>query len=155
METFKPVTIGVVSPDGKFTSVKRDDRQPLPPEVAEAIAALDAMTYAGSRTHAHWSCVKDHLRHLAEENARLRSENEALDELSKDVPLTVACGRKPRPNARKKAEAERDALKARIAEAPVVTVRDVYAIAAFPFTRIDAATMDRPVRLLVEDGERE
>lgn len=114
METFKPVTIGVVSPDGKFTPVKRDDRQPLPQEVAEAIAALDAMTYAGSRTHAHWSYVKAHLHRLAEENAR---------------------------------------LKARFAEAPVVTVRDVYAIAAFPFTRIDAATMDRRVHLVVEDGE--
>ena len=47
----------------------------LPPEVAEAIAALDAMTYAGSRTHAHWSCVKDHLHRLAEENARLLAAN--------------------------------------------------------------------------------
>jgi len=46
-------------------------------------------------------------------------------------------------------------LKARFAEAPVVTVRDVYAIAAFPFARIDAATMDRRVHLVVEDGERE
>jgi len=45
----------------------------LPPEVAEAIAALDAMTYAGSRTHAHWSCVKDRLHRLAEENARLKA----------------------------------------------------------------------------------
>ena len=45
----------------------------LPPEVAEAIEALDAMTYAGSRTHAHWSCVKDHLHRLAEENARLKA----------------------------------------------------------------------------------
>ena len=74
----------------------------LPPEVAEAIAALDAMTYAGSRTHAHWSCVKDHLHRLAEENARLREYEQAAGRF-----------------AIEKAELrrERDALKARITEA--------------------------------------
>lgn len=56
----------------------------LPPEVAEAITALDAMTYAGSRTHAHWSCVKDHLHRLAEENARLKATVEAWNQWVKD-----------------------------------------------------------------------
>jgi len=90
----------------------------LPPEVAEAIAALDAMTYA----------------RLAEENARLLSiqigmhrdvcanalraeEAEArVQELEREKIALVA----ERDHAKllqRKAESERDALKARIAAA--------------------------------------
>ena len=59
------------------------DTPTILPEVAEAIAALDAMTYAGSRTHAHWSCVKDHLLRLAEENARFMQAIEKSKQMDK------------------------------------------------------------------------
>ena len=84
----------------------------LPPEVAEAIAALDAMTYAGSRTHAHWSCVKDHLHRLAEENARLQTSLDRLYGLKFSDRCYYALMSRV-----EQAEAERDALRARIAAA--------------------------------------
>jgi len=115
----------------------------LPPEVAEAMDACErAVDCISLGDQDEPKIVRTHLHRLAEENARLLGE---LEEVRGTLRVVMPL--------HEQAMAERDALKARFAEAPVVTVRDVYAIAAFPFARIDAATMDRPVHLVVEDGE--
>lgn len=75
----------------------------MPPEVAEAIAIMDAEnTVNGS-----WNAVRDHLHRLAEENARLNAE------CKQHLRQAMENGRDANH-----AESERDALKARIAEAP-------------------------------------
>jgi len=133
----------------------------LPPEVAEAIEALDAMTYAGSRTHAHWSCVKDHLDRLAEENARLARANIALIAERDHANLL-----------QRKTESELAALKARTAEAPILVARVVvpHACDGAPYLectdsngglhpdvvkRFLTPQLRRVAMLKLEDGERE
>ena len=74
----------------------------LPPEVAEAIQEVTRW-FADDQD---WAIVRAHLRRLAEENARLARTNIALTAERDHAKLL-----------RLKAEAERDALKARIAEA--------------------------------------
>jgi len=86
----------------------------LPPEVAEAIERADAaFHHTGLFDEPAWAIIRAHLRRLAEENARLRESAQQIEreclEAWKQATHSRSCATV--------AEAERDALKARIAEA--------------------------------------
>lgn len=77
----------------------------LPPEVTDAIDYMDRCGVARA-AQGGWSIIRAHLHRLAEENARLRGE---LEEVHGTLRVVMPL--------HEQAMAERDALKARIAEA--------------------------------------
>src|SRR5574337_1013278 len=66
-EQFKPVKIGDVSSDGKFTPVSRDDFNALRPEVREAAEEIDEIL--GSFGNEEWKAIRAELLRLAEDAA--------------------------------------------------------------------------------------
>jgi|SRR6185437_6464619 len=85
----------------------------LPPEVAEAIKYVDGIF--DDADNGEWSTVRTHLHRLAEENARTQEKCDLLEQANAFNTLSASAAY----TAMRRAEAERDALKARIAEAPV------------------------------------
>lgn len=81
----------------------------LPPEVAEAIESVTRWMDCDQ----DWATLQTYLRRLAEENARLARTNIALTAERDHAKLL-----------RLKAESERDALRARIAESGKAECRD-------------------------------
>jgi len=92
----------------------------LPPEVAEAIDSIDDCMRMDIKVVpvGPLKVVRDYCDRLAEENARLRP---MLTARSQEMLRLVSESGELKTRA-EKAESERDALKARIAEAPVVQV---------------------------------
>ena len=91
-----------------------DQLDALPESVRVAVRTMDNK----NTVNGCWNTCRDELLRLAEENARLRP---MLTARSQEMLRLVSESGELKTRA-EKAESERDALKARIAEAPVVQV---------------------------------